>query len=59
VVGMVDEKDCMSEMFVRIEWMDRKFGVPLTQLELIDVDSETQEAVADLHYWSGDSGRLC
>ena len=59
VVGMVDEKDCMREMFVRIEWMDREFGVPLTQLELLDVDSETQEAIADLHYWSGDSGRLC
>ena len=59
VVGMVDEKDCMREMFVRIEWMDREFGVPLTQLELLDVDSETQEAIADRHYWSGDSGRLC
>jgi hypothetical protein len=59
VVGMTDGKDCMSEMFVRIEWMNREFGVPLTQLELIDVDSETQEAVADRHYWSGDRGRLC
>lgn len=59
MIGLTDEKDCMSEVFVRIEWMDRDFGVPLTQLELLDVDSETQEAVADLYYWSGDSGRLC
>lgn len=51
VVGMTDEEDCMCEMFVRIEWMGREFGVPLTQLEPVDADSETQEAVADCHYW--------
>lgn len=59
VVGMTDEEDCMCEMFVRIEWMDREFGVPLTQLEVVDADSATQEAVADWHYWFGDGGRLC
>lgn len=59
VEGMADEADCMSEMFVRVEWMDREFGVPLTQLELIDVDSDTQEAVADWHYWNGRGSRLC
>lgn len=59
VIGMTDEQDCMSEMFVRIEWMDREFGVPLTQVELIDADGDTQEAVADWHYWNGDGGRLC
>lgn len=50
VVGMTD--DIVSEMFVRIEWMDREFGVPLSQLELLDADSDTQEAVADWHYWN-------
>lgn len=59
VEGMADEEDCMSEMFVRIEWMDRECGVPLIQLELIDVDSDTQEAVADWHYWNGRGSRLC
>lgn len=59
VEGMADEADCRSEMFVRVEWMDREFGVPLTQLELSDVDSETQEAVADWHYWNGRGGRPC
>lgn len=59
VCGMADEEDCTSEMFVRIEWMDRELGVPLRQLELIDADSDTREAVADWHYWFGDGGRLC
>lgn len=59
VEGMADEADCMSEMFVRVEWMDREFGVPLSQLELVEADSDTQEALADWHYWNGRSGRLC
>ncbi|RZV10869.1 calcium binding protein [Natrinema hispanicum] len=59
VVGMTDEEDCMCEMFVRVEWMDREFGVPLIQLEVVDAESDTQEAVADWHYWFGDGGRLC
>ena len=59
VVGMTDEADCMSEMFVLVEWMGREFGVPLTQLELLDVDSDTWEAVEDWYYWTGDGGRLC
>ncbi|WP_458190035.1 calcium-binding protein [Haladaptatus sp. NG-WS-4] len=59
VVDLPDEYDCMCEMLVRIEWMDREFGVPLTQLEMIDADSDTERAVADWHYWFGDGGRLC
>jgi len=59
VVGMTDEEDCMCEMFVRVEWMDREFGVPLIQLEVVGAESGTQEAVADWHYWFGDGGRLC
>lgn len=53
VVGMTDEADCMSEMFVRVEWMGREFGVPLIQLEIVDPDSDTEEAIADWHYWFG------
>mgnify|MGYP006279401411 FL=1 len=29
-------------MFVEIEWMDRRFGVPLAQLEPIDPDANTK-----------------
>jgi hypothetical protein len=59
VVGLADEQDCMSEMFVRIMWKDREFGVPLVQLETAEPDRDTEEAVADWHYWFGDGGRLC
>lgn len=42
-----------SEMFVTIEWMDRELGVPLAQLEPIDVAPDTEQAIADWHYWDG------
>lgn len=51
VIGMAPEDDCMHEMFVEIEWQDRTLGVPLAQLEPIEVDDLTQEAIADWHYW--------
>jgi hypothetical protein len=51
VSGMTPESECMREMFVEIEWLDRTFGVPLAQLQPLDVDDETQEAIEDWHYW--------
>ncbi|GAB7092362.1 calcium-binding protein [Halorubrum luteum] len=58
VVGMTDEIVSSSEMFVLVEWIDRRFGVPLSQLEVLDADSDTRDAVDDWHYWNGDGGRL-
>ena len=51
VIGMASEDNCMREMFVEIEWQERTFGVPLAQLEPIDMDELTREAIADWHYW--------
>ena len=48
---MAPADECMREMFVEIQWSERKFGVPLSQLEPIEVDDETEEAIADWHYW--------
>ena len=59
VTGMVDANDCMAEMFVKIEWAGRTLGVPLAQLKGIDVDSETEEAIADWHYWVDRGNMLC
>ena len=59
VHGMADEYDCMVEMFVQIEWSGRQFGVPLAQLQAIEVDEDTQEAIADWHYWLGRGYLLC
>ena len=58
VVGMTDEVVSNQEMFVLVEWRDREFGVPLSQLEVLNVDSDTRQAVDDWHYWNGNSDRL-
>ena len=51
VTGMAGEDDCEHEMFVLISWQDRTLGVPLAQLEGVDVDDQTREAINDWHYW--------
>jgi Calcium binding len=51
VVGMASDEECMHEMFVLIRWNRRPLGVPLMQLEGIQVDEETQQAIEDWHYW--------
>ena len=51
VTGMAPQDDCMHEMFVIIQWQDRTLGVQLAQLEGIEVDDGTAEAIADWHYW--------
>ena len=51
VVGMASDEECMHEMFVLIRWNRRQLAVPLMQLEGIQVDEETQQAIEDWHYW--------
>jgi Calcium binding len=51
VVGMAPDEECQHEMFVLIKWKSRKFAAPLMQLEGIQVDEETQQAIEDWHYW--------
>ncbi|NQT01372.1 MAG: calcium-binding protein [Planctomycetes bacterium] len=51
VIRMAPEDECMREMFVEIQWQDRIFSVPLVQLNAIDVDEASEEAIADWHYW--------
>jgi hypothetical protein len=51
VVGMPPEEECEHDMFVLIQRKSDQFGVPLIQLEGIDVDKETQQAIEDWHYW--------
>lgn len=59
VTAMAPEDECMKEMFVMVHWMQRKLAVPLSQLEAIEVDEETQEAIEDWHYWVGRGYQLC
>jgi hypothetical protein len=51
VVGMPPEEESEHDMFVLIWRKSDQFGVPLIQLEGIDVDKETQQAIEDWHYW--------
>lgn len=59
VLRMADEDDCRVEMFVIIEWAGRSFGVPLAQLIGLNIDRQTEEAIADWHYWLGRGYLLC
>jgi len=59
VLDLADTDDCMHEMFAKIQWENRGLAVPLSQLQPIDsVDENTQEAVADWHYWVGQGYEL-
>jgi len=51
VIGMSSTEPTLSQQFVTIEWMDRELGVPLRQLEPVDPDNDTEQAVSDWHYW--------
>ena len=51
VTDMVPMEDPPSEFFAEIEWGGRTMGVPLSQLEGVDVDEETKEAIEDWRYW--------
>ena len=51
VLGMPSEEECEHDMFVMIRWKRHQLAVPLMQLEGIQVDKETQQAIEDWHYW--------
>lgn len=51
VVGLPTESECEREMFVSILWNDRRFSVPLDQLQCVRCDKKTKQAVEDWHYW--------
>jgi Calcium binding len=51
VIGMAPDEECEHDMFVLIRWKQRQLAVPLMQLEGVQVDEETQQAIEDWHYW--------
>jgi hypothetical protein len=55
VLGMAPDEDCLKDMFVEVVEPDGKdedvFSARLSEIEPIDADSETQEALADWKYW--------
>ncbi len=52
VLDMAPAEECEHEMFVMIQWeREEGLAVPLSQLEVVDADEQTQQAVEDWHYW--------
>jgi hypothetical protein len=52
VLELLDEDEFLGgDFFVRIEWMGRKMGVPLSQLKPLKVNKETKQAIEDWQYW--------
>src|ERR1700730_12436760 len=51
VVGMAPAEECEHHMFVMIQWKGDQLAVPLMQLEGVQVDEETQQAIEDWRYW--------
>ena len=50
VLRMAAEDACEHDMLVQIAWQRRKLAVPLTQLDAIDPNESTQQAIRDWHY---------
>ena len=51
VIDIASADDCEHDMLVMIRLMDRTFSVPLSQLNPIDVDDQTQTIIEDWQYW--------
>jgi hypothetical protein len=51
VVGIAPEEECRHEMFVLTRWRPHELAIPLMQVEAIDADEGTHQAIEDWHYW--------
>lgn len=48
---LAGEDACEHDLLVQIRWQGRKMAVPLSQLEAINPNESTHEAIGDWHYW--------
>ena len=53
VTGMPGAAERENEMLVSIGWRERSLAVPLSQMEPLQVDDASREAIEDWHYWVG------
>ena len=51
VLRMAVEDGCEHDMLVQIRWQGRKMAVPLSQLEALNLDESSNEAIGDCLYW--------
>ena len=50
---MGSEEECDHEIFVEVEYQEESLSVPLSQLEGLEIDKVSSEAIKDWHYWVG------
>ena len=48
---LAHEDVCTHDILVIIRWQNRNMAAPLSQLDAIDPDESTAEAIGDWHYW--------
>jgi hypothetical protein len=58
VIHMANENECLHDMIVEIQWQGRTIGVPLLQLQPLNVDEQIREAIEDWQYWNAQGYRL-
>ncbi|MCC5635209.1 calcium-binding protein [Nostoc sp. CHAB 5844] len=55
VLGMAPDDECLKDMYVEVADLNGKdddvYSAKLSDIKPIDADSETEEAIADWHYW--------
>ncbi len=51
VLDIAPYEDCRNEIVVIIEWLNRTFGVPLSQLQYMGDCEDTRTSIEDWHYW--------
>jgi Calcium binding len=52
VIGMAPVEECELDMFVEMDWDEEELAIPFSQLEVVDANDETREAVEDWLYWT-------
>jgi Calcium binding len=58
VVGMAPVEECDHDMLVTIRWNAYELDVPLSELQGVNVDEQTQQAIEDWHYWVDQGNEL-
>jgi hypothetical protein len=51
VTSMDEAENCEHDMLVQVKWRGDVICIPLEQLEGIDVDENTKQAISDWIYW--------
>jgi len=51
VVDTSPAGECKKEILVDINWNSSQLSVPLSQLEGININAQTNEVIEDWHYW--------